>query len=63
MWVMYPDGSGAIDPDSIELFNALNDDTYLIYNPFFEAGQQVNGVNEAVRRFGRRWQLGVRMTF
>jgi outer membrane receptor protein involved in Fe transport len=48
---------------SAEVFNALDDDTYLIYNPFFEAGQQVNGVNEAVRRFGRRWQLGVKAAF
>jgi hypothetical protein len=48
---------------SAEVFNALNDETYLIYNPFFEAGQRVNGINEAQRRFGRRWQVGLRLAF
>lgn len=48
---------------SAEVFNALDDDTYLIYNPFFESGQRLNGINEAQRRFGRRWQLGVRAAF
>jgi hypothetical protein len=48
---------------SFEVFNLLNDDTYLIYNPFFEAGQNVNGINEAQRRFGRRWQVGMRAAF
>jgi hypothetical protein len=48
---------------SAEVFNALDDDTYLIYNPFFESGQRLNGLNEAQRRFGRRWQLGVRAAF
>ena len=48
---------------SVEVFNALDDDTYIIYNPFFETGQNLNGVNEATRRFGRRWQLGARAAF
>jgi hypothetical protein len=48
---------------SAEVFNVLDDDTYLIYNPFFEAGQQLNGENEAIRRFGRRWQLGAKLSF
>jgi hypothetical protein len=48
---------------SAEVFNVLDDETYLIYNPFFEAGQRVNGVNEAQRRFGRRWQVGLRLAF
>ena len=45
---------------SIEVFNALNDGTYQIYNPspFVSRGVQINGRNEAIRRFGRRWQLG-----
>ena len=34
---------------SAELFNVFNDGTYQIYNPFLEAGQRVNGVNEAQR--------------
>ena len=45
------------------MFNALDDDTYIIYNPFFEAGQNINGINEATRRFGRRWQVGVRLAY
>ena len=48
---------------SAEVFNALDDGTYQIYNPFFEAGQQINGSNEAQRRFGRRWQLGVKAAY
>jgi hypothetical protein len=48
---------------SAEVFNVLDDDTYLIYNPFLESGQQINGTNEAQRRFGRRWQLGARAAF
>ena len=48
---------------SAEVFNALDDDTYIIYNPFFEAGQNINGINEATRRFGRRWQVGVKLAF
>ena len=48
---------------SAEVFNLLNDDTYQIYNPFTESGQQLNGYNEAQRRFGRRWQVGMRLSF
>ena len=35
----------------------------MLYNPFLEAGQQINGLNEAQRRFGRRWQVGMRFAF
>jgi outer membrane receptor protein involved in Fe transport len=56
-------GSSADLQLSAELFNAMNDDTYIIYNPFFETGQVVNGLNEATRRFGRRWQVGARLSF
>jgi hypothetical protein len=48
---------------SAEVFNLLADDTYIIYNPFFERGQQLNGRNEATRRFGRRWQVGAKFAF
>ncbi len=48
---------------SAEVFNVLADDTYQIYNPFLEAGQQLDGTNEAERRFGRRWQVGARLAF
>jgi len=48
---------------SAEVFNLLNDGTYMVYNPLFESGQQINGENVAIRRFGRRWQVGVKMAF
>jgi hypothetical protein len=50
---------------SIEVFNALNDGTYQVYNPspFVSRGIQINGRNEAIRRFGRRWQLGAKLAF
>ncbi|HKQ62333.1 MAG TPA: carboxypeptidase regulatory-like domain-containing protein [Candidatus Polarisedimenticolaceae bacterium] len=48
---------------SAEVFNVFNDGTYMVYNPFSESGQQINGANDAQRRFGRRWQLGVKVAF
>jgi hypothetical protein len=41
---------------SIEVFNLLNDGTVQVFNQF-------NGNNAAVARFGRQWQLGMRMAF
>jgi hypothetical protein len=48
---------------SAEVFNLLDDESYLIYNRDFERGQQLDGTNEAFRRFGRQWQLGMRLAF
>jgi len=48
---------------SAEVFNLLDDGTYQVYNPFFERGVQINGRNEAQRRFGRRWQVGMKLAF
>ena len=48
---------------SAEIFNLFDDGTYQVYNPFLERGIQVNGVNEARRRFGRSWQMGMRLSF
>ncbi|HXV77380.1 MAG TPA: TonB-dependent receptor [Candidatus Polarisedimenticolaceae bacterium] len=48
---------------SAEVFNLLNDGTYLIYDPVSQTGEQINGNNVAIRRFGRRWQLGARVAF
>ena len=48
---------------SIEVFNLLNDGTYQVYNPALELGEQINGTNVAVRRFGRQWQLGMKFAF
>jgi len=48
---------------SAEVFNLLNDGTLLIYNPLSQTGQQINGTNVDVSRFGRRWQLGFKLAF
>ena len=46
-----------------EVFNLLNDGTYLIYDPVSETGEQVNGNNVSTRRFGRQWQIGAKIAF
>jgi hypothetical protein len=48
---------------SIEVFNVMDDDTYLVYNRFEKFGQQINGINESTLRYGRRWQLGLRLAW
>jgi hypothetical protein len=48
---------------SAEVYNLLDDGTYQVWNPTSEDGQQVNGVNEAYYRFGRRFQLGLKLAF
>ncbi len=48
---------------SAEVFNVLDDDTYSVYNADFRRGQQFNGINEATRNFGRRWQMGMKLSF
>jgi hypothetical protein len=48
---------------SAELFNALDDRTYTIYNPYLGIGREINGTGEAYRRWGRTWQLGFRAAF
>jgi hypothetical protein len=46
-----------------EIFNLLNDNTYIVYNADAKFGYQLNGTNAAYRRFGRQYQLGVRLAF
>ena len=46
-----------------EIFNLLNQDTYNVYNTFSKSGQQINGTNDATRRFGRQYQVGMRLAF
>lgn len=48
---------------SAEVFNLLNDDTLIVYNTGLEIGRQINGVNDSYRRFGRSWQLGMKLAF
>ena len=47
----------------LEIFNLLNEDTYSVYDPNLKLGQQVNGTNQAARRFGRQYQVGMRLAF
>ncbi len=56
-------GRGVNGQASVEAFNLLNDGTYQIYNPGLRSGQQRNGNNESLERFGRQWQLGLRLAF
>jgi len=42
---------------SAEVFNLLNDDTLEVNFA------QINGNNIATQRFGRQWQVGIRMSF
>jgi hypothetical protein len=46
-----------------EIYNLLNEGTYIIYNPAFETGYQVNGQNNAYRLFGRQFQLAAKVSF
>jgi hypothetical protein len=46
-----------------EIFNLFGENTYVVYNQFTKSGQQVNGTNDATRRFGRQYQLGMRLAF
>jgi outer membrane receptor protein involved in Fe transport len=48
---------------SAEVFNVFDDDTYTVYNGALQRGVQINGRNEAYRRFGRRWQVGMKLAF
>ncbi len=56
-------GRGLNGQASVEVFNLLNDGTYQVFSPFAGIGQQVNGNNDATNRFGRQWQLGLRLAF
>ena len=46
-----------------EIFNLFGENTYVIYNNTTKSGQQINGTNDAYRRFGRQYQLGMRLSF
>lgn len=45
--------------------NVFNDGTYIIYNQAqnVQSGRQINGTNDAVSRFGRRYELSMRLAF
>ena len=48
---------------SAEVFNLLDERVYMIYNPAYAAGQQINGRNEATVTQGRMFQIGGKLTF
>lgn len=56
-------GRGVNMQISAEVFNILNEGVYQVYNPDLETGFQINGVNNARRLFGRRWQVGFKLAF
>jgi outer membrane receptor protein involved in Fe transport len=48
---------------SLEIYNLLDDRTYRIYNPGLEVGRTINAIDDANRRFGRRFELGMTLGF
>jgi hypothetical protein len=46
-----------------EIFNLFGENTYVVYNTATKTGQQINGTNDAYRRFGRQYQVGMRLAF
>ena len=46
-----------------KIFNLFGEDTYVIYDNFTKVGEQVNGTNDATRRFGRQYEIGMRLSF
>jgi hypothetical protein len=49
-------GKGVNGQVSVEVFNLLDDDTITL-------DDRINGVNIGIRRYGRQWQLGMRVAF
>mgnify|MGYP003573187189 CR=1 FL=1 len=49
---------------SADIFNLLNDGTRIIWDPITQTGQYVNGnfINQRFR-FGRQWQLGMKLNW
>jgi hypothetical protein len=48
---------------SLEMLNVFDDDTYLVFNEARGNGVRIDGVDEAMRRTGRRVQIGIRLSF
>lgn len=46
-----------------DIFNLLDDDTYIIYNEGLKYGRILNGSAEGTRNFGRRFQISVKFQF
>ena len=57
-------GSGLDMQLSVDVFNLLNDGAYQVYDAVYGHAQNVNEINQNARlRFGRRWQLGLRLSY
>ena len=56
-------GRSAVFQLSAEVFNVMNEQTYMIYDFTQRSGQQVNLRNEAHVRPGRRIQLGLKVSY
>lgn len=54
---------GVVLRATAEVFNALNEGTYTVWNTALGYGRNLDGKNEAYTTFGREWQLGLRVTF
>jgi hypothetical protein len=46
-----------------KIFNLFGENTYIVYNTFTKLGEQVNGTDDATRRFGRQYEVGMRLAF
>jgi outer membrane receptor protein involved in Fe transport len=46
-----------------DIFNLFNSDYYYVYNDFLKSGQIVNGAADAQNKFGRQYQVGMRLAF
>jgi len=46
-----------------KIFNVLGENTYVVYNSNTKLGEQVNGTDDATRRFGRQYEVGMRLAF
>jgi hypothetical protein len=46
-----------------KIFNLFGEDTYVVYNSNIKYGEQVNGTDDATRRFGRQYEIGMRLAF
>lgn len=47
----------------LEAYNLLDDRTYRVYNSGIGVGRTINGINDANRRFGRKFQMGIQLNF
>jgi hypothetical protein len=48
---------------SLEILNLFDEETYLVYNQALGSGARIDGVDEAIRRSGRRLGFGVTLNF